>query len=85
MKAAIIFGSRSDMETMRKAAAVLGDFGVEFSSHVLSAHRVPELLDRALEKLEAWGVEVIIAGAGLAAQLPGVIASRTLVPVIGVP
>jgi 5-(carboxyamino)imidazole ribonucleotide mutase len=85
MKAAIIFGSRSDAETMRGAAEVLGDFGVEFSSHILSAHRVPELLGETLERLEDGGVEVIIAGAGLAAHLPGVIASRTLVPVIGVP
>jgi 5-(carboxyamino)imidazole ribonucleotide mutase len=70
---------------MRKAAAVLKDFDVEFSSHILSAHRVPELLDETLGKLEAEGVETIIAGAGLAAHLPGVIASRTPIPVIGVP
>ncbi|MDR2054193.1 MAG: AIR carboxylase family protein, partial [Treponema sp.] len=80
MKAAIVFGSRSDADTMRKAAAVLEDFGVEFSSHVLSAHRVPELLGETIETLENAGVEVIIAGAGLAAHLPGVIASRTLLP-----
>jgi 5-(carboxyamino)imidazole ribonucleotide mutase len=85
MKAAIVFGSRSDADTMRKAAAVLRDFDVEFSSRVLSAHRVPELLDEAVKDLEDGGVEVIIAGAGLAAHLPGVIASRTLLPVIGVP
>jgi 5-(carboxyamino)imidazole ribonucleotide mutase len=70
---------------MRKAASVLGDFGVEFSSHILSAHRVPELLDETVKALEDGGVDVIIAGAGLAAHLPGVIASRTLLPVIGVP
>jgi 5-(carboxyamino)imidazole ribonucleotide mutase len=64
---------------------VLREFGVDFSAHVLSAHRTPELLAETLEKLEEAGVEVIIAGAGLAAHLPGVIASRTLVPVIGVP
>jgi 5-(carboxyamino)imidazole ribonucleotide mutase len=85
MKAAIIFGSRSDKPVMQKAAEVLREFGVEFSAHILSAHRVPELLTDTLRKLEADGVEVIIAGAGLAAQLPGVIASQTLVPVIGVP
>jgi len=70
---------------MKKAADVFRDFGVTFSSHVLSAHRVPELLGETLKKLEADGVAVIIAGAGLAAHLPGVIASQTTVPVIGVP
>jgi 5-(carboxyamino)imidazole ribonucleotide mutase len=70
---------------MRKAADVLRDFGVDFSAHVLSAHRTPELLAETLKELEKGGVEVIIAGAGLAAHLPGVIASQTLVPVIGVP
>ncbi|MDR3123582.1 MAG: AIR carboxylase family protein, partial [Treponema sp.] len=85
MKAAIIFGSRSDKPVMQKAAEVLREFGVDFSAHILSAHRVPELLADTIQKLEAGGVEVIIAGAGLAAQLPGVIASQTLVPVIGVP
>lgn len=70
---------------MQKAAAVLRDFGVEFSAHILSAHRVPELLTETLKTLEANGVEVIIAGAGLAAHLPGVIAGQTFIPVIGVP
>jgi 5-(carboxyamino)imidazole ribonucleotide mutase len=85
MKAAIIFGSASDKPVMQKAAGVLREFDVAFSAHILSAHRVPELLSETLKKLEADGVEVIIAGAGLAAHLPGVIASQTLIPVIGVP
>jgi 5-(carboxyamino)imidazole ribonucleotide mutase len=85
MKAAIIFGSQSDKGVMKKAADVLREAGVEFSAHVLSAHRTPELLSRTIRELEAAGAEVIIAGAGLAAHLPGVIASQTLVPVIGVP
>ena len=85
MKAAIIFGSKSDASVMKKAADVFKEFGVTYSSYVLSAHRVPELLSETLGKLEADGVQVIIAGAGLAAHLPGVIASQTLVPVIGVP
>ncbi|GHV41522.1 N5-carboxyaminoimidazole ribonucleotide mutase [Spirochaetia bacterium] len=85
MKAAIIFGSKSDSPVMKKAADVFKEFGVPYSSHILSAHRVPELLTETLKKLEADGVEVIIAGAGLAAHLPGVIASQTLVPVIAVP
>jgi len=85
MKAAIIFGSASDKPTMKKAADVFRDFEVPFTSHVLSAHRVPELLKATLAQLEKDGVEVIIAGAGLAAHLPGVIASLTILPVIGVP
>jgi 5-(carboxyamino)imidazole ribonucleotide mutase len=70
---------------MKKAADVFRENGVEFSAHVLSAHRTPELLSETLKQLEAAGTEVVIAGAGLAAHLPGVIASRTLLPVIGVP
>jgi 5-(carboxyamino)imidazole ribonucleotide mutase len=85
VKAAIIFGSGSDKAIMQKAADILRDFGIAFSSHVVSAHRTPELLEEVLGELERDGTEVIIAGAGLAAHLPGVIASRTLLPVIGVP
>ena len=70
---------------MKKAAEVLKEFGISYSSHILSAHRVPELLQSTLKELESDGVEVIIAGAGLAAHLPGVIASQTLIPVIGLP
>ncbi|WP_291572360.1 5-(carboxyamino)imidazole ribonucleotide mutase [Clostridium sp. UBA4548] len=85
MKVAIIFGSKSDVEVMRGAAKCLREFDVEFTAHVLSAHRVPEKLEEVLENLELEGYEVIIAGAGLAAHLPGVIASKTILPVIGVP
>jgi 5-(carboxyamino)imidazole ribonucleotide mutase len=85
MKAAIIFGSQSDKPIMKKAADVLRDFGVDFSSRVVSAHRCPELLESVIAELTAGGAEVIIAGAGLAAHLPGVIASKTTIPVIGVP
>jgi 5-(carboxyamino)imidazole ribonucleotide mutase len=85
MRAAIIFGSKSDRAVMKKAADVFKEFGVAYSSHILSAHRVPELLEETLVELEAGGTELIIAGAGLAAHLPGVIASKTLLPVIGVP
>jgi 5-(carboxyamino)imidazole ribonucleotide mutase len=85
MKAAIIFGSASDRAVMEKAAAVLRDFGIEYSSHIISAHRAPELLAATVKKLEDEGAEVFIAGAGLAAHLPGVIASMTAVPVVGVP
>ncbi|MDR3160232.1 MAG: 5-(carboxyamino)imidazole ribonucleotide mutase [Spirochaetaceae bacterium] len=85
MKAALIFGSPSDKGVMKKAAEVFRELGVEFSSHILSAHRTPELLRETVAALEAGGTEVIVAGAGLAAHLPGVIASLTLIPVIGVP
>ena len=70
---------------MKKAAAVLKEFGVDYCSYVLSAHRSGELLRQRLQEAEAAGCEVIIAGAGLAAHLPGVIASMTVLPVIGVP
>ena len=70
---------------MKKAADIFREMGVDFSAHILSAHRVPELLSQTIKNIEAEGAEVIIAGAGLAAHLPGVIASQTILPVIGVP
>jgi 5-(carboxyamino)imidazole ribonucleotide mutase len=85
MKAAIIYGSVSDTDIMKKAAGVFREFGVSYTSHTLSAHRTPELLAETLRELEGGGVAVIVAGAGLAAHLPGVIASQTVLPVIGVP
>ena len=85
MKVSIIFGSQSDKTVMKKAADVLRDLQVEFNSKVVSAHRSPELLEKTIADIEQDGTEVIIAGAGLAAHLPGVIASKTLIPVIGVP
>ena len=85
MKAAIIFGSRSDIDKMKGAANCFKEFDIEYSSYILSAHRVPERLVEVLTELEENGCEVIIAGAGLAAHLPGVIASKTVLPVIGVP
>ena len=63
----------------------LKEFGVEYKAFILSAHRVPEKLEETLKEIEKEGYEVIIAGAGLAAHLPGVIASQTILPVIGVP
>lgn len=85
MKVAIFFGSKSDTDTMKKAAAVLKEFGVKYESFILSAHRSAELLKQTLQRMEESGCEVIIAGAGLAAHLPGVIASMTVLPVIGIP
>ncbi|GAA0126461.1 5-(carboxyamino)imidazole ribonucleotide mutase [Clostridium sp. CTA-19] len=85
MKVAIIFGSKSDTEIMRNAAKCLREFEINFEAHILSAHRVPEKLEEVLKQLEEDGCECVIAGAGLAAHLPGVIASKTVIPVIGVP
>ena len=85
MKGVIIFGSRSDLDKMKGAANCLKEFGIKYEAHILSAHRVPERLTEVLQKLENDGCEFIIAGAGLAAHLPGVIASKTILPVIGVP
>ena len=85
MKVAIFFGSKSDTEKMKKAADVLTEFGIEYKAFVLSAHRAGELLQKTVKQVESEGFEVIIAGAGLAAALPGVIAGITTLPVIGVP
>ncbi|MGL5151018.1 MAG: 5-(carboxyamino)imidazole ribonucleotide mutase [Clostridium sp.] len=85
MKVAIFFGSKSDTDVMRGAANALKEFDIEYKAYVLSAHRVPEKLVETLNEIEKNGCEVVIAGAGLAAHLPGVIASQTTMPVIGVP
>jgi 5-(carboxyamino)imidazole ribonucleotide mutase len=85
MKVGIIFGSKSDIEIMKNAAMALREFDVDYEVHILSAHRVPERLTQVIKEMENSGVECIIAGAGLAAHLPGVIASQTVLPVIGVP
>lgn len=85
MKVAIIFGSKSDTDKMKGAANALKEFDISYKAYVLSAHRVPEKLKSTVESLENDGCECIIAGAGLAAHLPGVIASYTTLPVIGIP
>lgn len=82
---AIIMGSRSDWETMRGAADTLEKFGVPFETKIVSAHRTPDLLTEFAKTAEARGLEVIIAGAGGAAHLPGMCAAQTCVPVLGVP
>jgi len=84
-KVAIIMGSISDRETMEKAVEVLDELGISYEIKVLSAHRTPDLLFEYIAQVEEKGFKVIIAGAGGAAHLPGVIASKTLLPVIGVP
>jgi 5-(carboxyamino)imidazole ribonucleotide mutase len=82
---AVIMGSKSDWETMRAAADTLKEFGVPHESHILSAHRTPERMTEFAATAESRGLEVIIAGAGGAAHLPGMTASHTTVPVLGVP
>jgi 5-(carboxyamino)imidazole ribonucleotide mutase len=81
----IIMGSSSDWETMRLAADQLTALGVPFESRVISAHRTPDLLFEYAAGAAGRGLEVLIAGAGGAAHLPGMAASKTLLPVIGVP
>ena len=84
MNVGIIFGSKSDQEVMKKAHDILMELDIPSQSYILSAHRVPEALKETITRLDQEGTEVFIAGAGLAAHLPGVIASMTLKPVIGV-
>jgi 5-(carboxyamino)imidazole ribonucleotide mutase len=81
----IIMGSKSDWETVRNASDTLKKFGVEHECRVISAHRTPELLTEYLSTIEKRGVKVIIAAAGGAAHLPGVIAAQTVLPVLGIP
>ena len=81
----LIMGSSSDWETMRHAADTLAALSVPFESRVVSAHRTPDLLFDYAESAAGRGIEVIVAGAGGAAHLPGMTASKTLLPVIGVP
>ncbi|MBP1674963.1 MAG: phosphoribosylaminoimidazole carboxylase [Bacteroidetes bacterium] len=81
----IIMGSTSDLAVMEKAAQVLNDFKIPFEMNALSAHRTPEEVEKFARGAESRGIKVIIAAAGMAAHLPGVIASMTPLPVIGVP
>jgi 5-(carboxyamino)imidazole ribonucleotide mutase len=81
----VIMGSKSDWETMRQAEAVLAEFGVPHEARVVSAHRTPAWMAEYATGAAARGLEVIIAGAGGAAHLPGMVAAHTVLPVIGVP
>ena len=82
---AIVMGSESDWPTMKHAATILDDFGINYKAEVVSAHRTPDLMYSFANEAEANGFKVIIAGAGGAAHLPGMIASKTNLPVLGVP
>jgi 5-(carboxyamino)imidazole ribonucleotide mutase len=81
----VIMGSQSDWDVMQQAAKVLKDFGVAFETRVVSAHRTPDAMFEFAEGARARGVRCIIAGAGGAAHLPGMVASKTTLPVLGVP
>ncbi|MDA8242419.1 MAG: 5-(carboxyamino)imidazole ribonucleotide mutase [Nitrospiraceae bacterium] len=84
-KVLILMGSDSDLPVMEETAKTLDSFGISCRMTVASAHRTPELTLKLVKEAEKDGVEVIIAGAGMAAHLPGVVASHTVLPVIGVP
>ena len=82
---AIIMGSDSDWPVMRNAAQMLADFGVAYEAKVVSAHRTPDLMYQFAENAAQAGFQIIIAGAGGAAHLPGMVAAKTTLPVLGVP
>ncbi len=81
----VVMGSSSDWETMKHATTILAEFGVAFEAKVVSAHRMPDEMFAYAEAAEARGLQAIIAGAGGAAHLPGMLAAKTQVPVLGVP
>jgi 5-(carboxyamino)imidazole ribonucleotide mutase len=81
----VVMGSRSDWETMQHAAELLAELGVAYEVQVVSAHRTPDLLFQYAEQAVDRGIQVIIAGAGGAAHLPGMLAAKTRVPIFGVP
>ena len=82
---AIIMGSNSDWPTMENTAKILEDFGIPYEAKVVSAHRTPDLMFEFAENASKNGFKIIIAGAGGAAHLPGMVASKTILPVLGVP
>ena len=82
---AVIMGSLSDWETMKQATHILEEFGIDVDKKVISAHRTPEIMMNFAKNAEQQGYKLIIAGAGGAAHLPGMVAAMTLLPVIGVP
>jgi len=84
-RVAIIMGSKNDWETMQNASKILAEFGIAHESRVISAHRAPDLLFQYVGAARERGIQVIIAGAGGAAHLPGVAAAKTSLPVLGVP
>ncbi len=84
-KISVIMGSTSDWETMKEACQILDEFGVSYEKKVVSAHRTPDLMFEYAQNARKKGIKIIIAGAGGVAHLPGMVASKTTLPVIGVP
>ncbi|MGG4507957.1 5-(carboxyamino)imidazole ribonucleotide mutase [Heyndrickxia sporothermodurans] len=84
-KVGVIMGSISDWETMKHASSILEELEIPYEKQVVSAHRTPELMFEYAENARGRGIKVIIAGAGGAAHLPGMVAAKTILPVIGVP
>ncbi|MDQ8425208.1 5-(carboxyamino)imidazole ribonucleotide mutase [Enterococcus faecium] len=84
-KISVIMGSTSDWETMKEACQILEEFGVSYDKKVVSAHRTPDLMFEYAQSAREKGIKIIIAGAGGAAHLPGMVAAKTTLPVIGVP
>ncbi|WP_318618323.1 5-(carboxyamino)imidazole ribonucleotide mutase [Sporosarcina sp. YIM B06819] len=84
-KIGVIMGSKSDWETMKHACDILDELAVPYEKKVVSAHRTPDFMFEYAEQAQGRGIQVIIAGAGGAAHLPGMVAAKTLLPVIGVP
>ncbi|HEY9886662.1 MAG TPA: 5-(carboxyamino)imidazole ribonucleotide mutase [Vampirovibrionales bacterium] len=85
VEVAVVMGSKSDWETMKEACLILENLGIPYLKKIVSAHRTPDLLFEFAENAKGSGLKVIIAGAGGAAHLPGMIASKTIIPVLGVP
>lgn len=85
VQVSVIMGSISDYEVMKEACEVLESFGVSYEKKIVSAHRTPDLLTSYAKEAEGKGIKVIIAGAGGAAHLPGMVAANTILPVVGVP
>src|SRR4029079_10173651 len=81
----VIMGSKSDWDTMKAAAEILTEFGISHECRIVSAHRTPSLMNEYARSAEERGLQVIIAGAGGAAHLPGMVAAQTVLPVLGVP
>lgn len=84
-KIGIVMGSTSDWPIMKKAATILEDFHVAFETRIVSAHRTPDLLYEYADQAQQRGLKAIIAGAGGAAHLPGMLAAKTIIPILGVP